>query len=384
MKTIKKILFAALGVFVLASCNNKDNEPTSVYTGETAAVNFQINAKSLGKSMESSKFRAYSPTYTSGGFSIYAFRKQVGGSDYLFERSINVGNFTYANDLLTGQENLPVGTYKFLPAYGLTTQSSILTLSPLSQGSTVLTDDLRISYNGTSPIAQEIFLQTQDDAANLTSYEIATTPADNPTVAATLKRAVGRVDVMFIAADKNSDGSYTERATGSGVDIFGNRTVESLQLQFSGLNNVMNVFGVNKTVSRTAYNVNLANLSNIIVIGDGMSTQVGETGYSRFDNVQTNDIIQGGAHVFGTYLFPNADETANVGLDLLIKLSGVDARPIQITSKNGTYLPIEKNKVTLVKIYVLNGNDVGTSTVEFEYELDVVWEEPHVIEGEIS
>lgn len=382
----KKLFVAALACIALAGCQNDKMEPNSpIASGDGVPVTFELDAKIFGQKASSVQ-RVYNPSYVKEGFSIYAFRKDVNGSDYLFERSIQIGDkFSYSTSTnkLTGTENLPIGTYKFVPAYGLSNQSQLITVPTFSQGTTTLTDAINISYNTTGALTSEVFLPIGDDAANLATWQLGTT-GTNTKVTGTLKRAVGRVDVMFIAADKVG-GQYIEKELPSGQNIFGNRTVESLQMSFRNINNTMNLFGVDATVSKTSLlNIPFTGLASKITIGDGTSTSVGETGYANFDNMSGSDIIRGSAHVFGPYLFPNANADKTVGMEMVIKLSGVESRIIPVTVNDDTRIPVEQNKVTLVKVYVLNGNDVGTTTVEFEFEVDVVWEDSNEVETEIS
>lgn len=379
----KHFLLLALGAIAMVGCQNNEILPPAnqMETGETAPVNFEFDARIFQQKMTAA--RTFSPEYTNSGFSIYAFRQAVDGSDYYFERAISTSSsdFTYnaSTHKLTGKENLPIGNYRFIGAYGVDNQASVIQRSTLNSN-VKLGDDLSITYGQPQAIS-EIFLEDVDTYTELDNYEIGLTSTPKVTVGATLKRAVGRVDVMFIAADKISEGNYQEKELPGGEDIFGKRTVNNMALIFKNTNNKMNLFGKDMTGQRTSsLRIPLTDLQQKVTIGVGTETEVGTSGYAKYDNIDPNDIIQGSAHVFGTYLFPNVNETANIDMEIQITLDGLNTRSINL----GKQIPVEKNKVTLVKIYVLNGNNVGTTTVDFEYEIEVVWEDPNEVEAEIS
>ena len=46
-------------------------------------------------------------------------------------------------------------------------------------------------------------------------------------------------------------------------------------------------------------------------------------------------------------------------------------------------IPVERNKATLIRIYVL-GDNVFTTGVEFEVEVDTVWDGSNFVDGEID
>jgi len=391
MKTVLKIFSLAFAVLLVTACQNDDEQEVNVQKEGTTSVKFELDASAL-KLDGLSKSLKYSPTYNKGGFGIYAFRQVDGGSDYVFEKEINVANMEYksATKKLEGSDLLTIGKYKFLFSYGLANQANRLTLP--SWPNKTLVNSFPITYNGSGALT-EIFLETSEsDVADLDPYELGlTNAAANPTVEATLFRAVSRVDVMFIKAKKGDDGTYTETAYPAGKNVFGERAIEQLQLRFTNLNNTMNFFGRNITTTATpSANINLSNFTNTISIGDATATEIGKDDYTNYDNVQTSDIIYGSAHVFGTFLFPNDNANKTTGLEIYIKGTGVVGRTINVSTDADHLLPVERNKVTLVKIYVLEKDGspeiptVFTTNVEFEVEIDTVWDGSHTVTGEIE
>lgn len=367
MRTKGIILLGALSLAFLAACQDSDNDVPATHQGDLANVAFEIDASPISRSAAT---RTFTPQYSLTGFSVYAYKKS--GSDYIFSKSISLANMTYdANTKkLTGADNLEIGTYKFVPAYGIVNQTSVIT-PPVWTGST-LNDNLELTFNGNSSLG-EVFLDTGNDVGNLKEYELGLTEGANQTVTATLKRAVARVDIMFISAIRLEDGTYVEKEYfDASSNVFGGKTLDQLQLRFTGINNEMNLFGVDTTTEVFDKNFSLGNFSETLTIGTGTSTLVGKDTYTNYDNIQQNDIIRGSAHVFGTYLFPSLEPAA--GLQLYIKPTVGDGRTITVSRKGDTILPIEQNKVTLVKIYILNDNNVFSTTVDFEIEIDTVWE----------
>ena len=57
--------------------------------------------------------------------------------------------------------------------------------------------------------------------------------------------------------------------------------------------------------------------ADAVTTGTGVSTVVGADKYD-FENVQPADIISGSAHLKGTYLIPNPDNTPATGFSMLL------------------------------------------------------------------
>jgi len=383
MKTIEAFFIGLLATLVLAACQD-DTETAVPYTnGEPANVTFELDASSLH---QNSATRTFSPSYDKGGFSIYAFKQVEGGTDYVYSQSVTLGDMSYSaqTQKLTGSANLPIGKYKFVPAYGLVNQSSVINVPTWS----TLTNDLTFSY-ATTTLMDEIFLSTDKEANGLTEYSLGLDATANDKVTATLKRAVARVDVMFISANRGENG-YVEKAyAGEGSNIFSDKELETVELRYKNINNAMTVFGKNATGTRENRNFQLNTLNyndadSKVTVGNGAATLVGQSDYTRYDNVQKADVISGGAHIFGNYLFPNDNGDKIADLDIYIKPVGGTGRVITITQDADTKLPLEQNKVTLVKVYVLNDNNVFSTTVDFEVEIETVWEDANEVNSSIS
>lgn len=379
MKTIETLFIGILAVIVLASCQD-DAETVPFTNGETANVTFELDASALHQNPVS---RTFNPSYSEGGYSIYAFKQVEGGTDYVFTQQVTLNDVTFSDTerKLNGNANLPIGNYKFLSAYGIVNQSP--TIQVQNFAGTTLGNDLSIQYTNNS-LMNEVFLSTDRDVNSLTDYDLGLNNSTNPKVTATLTRAVGRVDIMFISGTKGDDGKFTEQPyVGDATNIFDDRQLEQLELRFAKINPSINMFGKDNAATRISRNLNLnsldyTNATSRIVIGNGGATAIGEEGYAGYDNVQANDIISGGAHIFGTYLFPyRAGETTD--LDIYIKPVNGTARTISISE-----VPVEQNRVTLVKVYVLKGNHVFSTNVEFEVTLEVVWGDPNHVDGSIS
>jgi len=379
MKTLQVIIFMILAGFFMTSCQSDDEQVVTTDSKDQTSVKFELDASAIKYSVSDSKLK-FSPSYSKDGFKIYAFRRAVGGTDYIYEKTISLTNMTYSatDKKLSGSDLLTIGTYKFLSVYGVD-QSGVLTI-PTWTGK-VLSDNFAMEYNGSAAL-KEIFVQ-DGDVSGLESYDLGLTSDANPTVTATLKRAVSRVDIMFFKGKKEGD-TYTELPYTTG-NVFGQKTIETLQLRYQDLNSKMDFFG--NYMSGTFLNptLNLSNFTNIITIGNAAASIVGDDDYTKYDNVESADLINGAAHVFGNYVIPNTDDAATAGLTIYIKPVNGEGRTISLTNE----LPMERNKVTLVKIYVLDGDgpeepNVFTTNVKFEVEIETVWDGSHEVTGEIN
>jgi hypothetical protein len=400
MKTSLAIFFMVFIGLFMASCQNDDDDLNVSAKGseEKTSVMFELDASAIGYSVATKAATQFAPVYTKDGFSIYAFRQVVGGTDYVYEKTVSLTNLSYSpiTKKLTGSDLLPIGVYKFLPVYGLGNQSSLLTIPTWS--SQTLSNDFTISYNGGNGLS-EIFLPiTTGNVENLTSYEMGLTNTTNPTVEASLQRAVSRVDIMFIKAIKSTgeegETIYTETAYPDGKDVFGQKTVKAIQLRYKGLSNLMSFFGSNLTTSVSNPNINLNLAKGIILKGENPTeTTIGKGSYISYDNISSNDLIYGGAHIFGNYLFPNSNADKTTSLELYIEPENGLGRTINVSYDDAHKLPIERNKVTIVKIYVVdNSGDpenpnpptVFDTTVNFEVEIETVWDGSNEVTGEIN
>lgn len=385
MRTSRTIIFMAIAAFLMSACQSEDEQQNlGVEKGEQTAVKFELDASALKYEVNNSGLK-YSPEYNKNGFSIYAFKKVVGGTDYVYSKTISLTGLSYSetDKKLTGTDKLEIGTYRFLCAYG-DKQTGVLAI-PTWTGQ-VLTDNFVMQYNGSGALG-EIFV-LDGPASSLTSYELGLTSVANPTVTATLKRAVSRVDIMFFKGTKSGN-TFTEVAYPSGQNVFGNRTIEAMQLRYTDLNSTVDYFGNYVTAPTVSANVNLSNLNHTvansnITIGNATTTEIGTTGYTRYDNVQSEDLINGAAHVFGNYVIPNdaaITDTPTAGLEIFIKPVNGEGRTITLTN----LIPMERNKVTLVKIYALGDiPDIFNTEVQFEVEIETVWDGSNEATGEVK
>lgn len=143
------------------------------------------------------------PVYRTGDFRILAFKKT--GTDYVYMQDIPLAGMNFDGTALTGTVQFPAGDYKFLPSYGLVTPGNY-TWPDFTDAT--LSDALYVTHTGENfPAA--FMLNTPLDA--VPAYTVS---LDGPkqTVSATLRRAVSRVDVLFIRAEKDAaTGVYTEK-----------------------------------------------------------------------------------------------------------------------------------------------------------------------------
>ena len=359
-KTMKKIynllLFTVLAAG-LAACSS-DEEKTDV--AGPAAGNLQI----IMRTPQAAAGRG--PVYRTGDFRILAFKKT--GTDYVYMQDIPLAGMNFDGTALTGTVQFPAGDYKFLPSYGLVTPGNY-TWPDFTDAT--LSDALYVTHTGENfPAA--FMLNTPLDA--VPAYTVS---LDGPkqTVSATLRRAVSRVDVLFIRAEKDAaTGVYTEKP---GADVFGPEKLAGVNLAYTGANSRLGLSG-EKVSGLSDVSHTIGTPADVVTIGTGESTVVGADKYD-FENVQPADIISGSAHLKGTYLIPNPDNTGTTGFSMQLTSGKGSARTIALRDK----IPVERNKATLIRIYVL-GENVFTTGVDFEVEVDTVWDGSNFVDGEID
>ena len=369
------IFLMALAALGMVACE-KDGMDTITPDNpkDLTTVNFVMDASALG---HNGVTRAVAPsTYANTGFTIYAFRQQDEGPDYICNQIIEGAAMTYdpTGKTLTGSARIPTGTYRFVSSYGLVNPSNVG--MPVMVGQT-LTDNLGFTHKNTGG-TPEIFL-SEGKTEDLMTYDLGLTSVANQTVSVALKRAVARIDVMFIKAVKNSSG-YTEEAYGSGENVFGGKKLQQVQLRLTGLNDKMNFLGARLGTSTLDADIDIQNPDANKVIGNSTKTSVvGSDGYNSYDAIAEGDIINGAAHLTSPYVFPGNDATETTGLEIYIKPENEIGRTITIADK----LPLERNKVTLVKVYVLEGN-VFTTKVNFEITVETAWNGTNNATGEVN
>lgn len=119
-------------------------------------------------------------------------------------------------------------------------------------------------------------------------------------------RAVSRVDVLFIRAEKDpATGAYARKA---GRRRFRSRKLAGVKLSYTGANSRL---GLSGEKSEGIFDVShtIASPGDALTMGTGPSTVVGVGEYD-FENVRPADIISGSAHLRGTCLIPNGDDNA--------------------------------------------------------------------------
>lgn len=376
---IRNIYLPVALLACLASCSEDDSVNGSALPGdpETTEVKFEMNAMTATSSAPLSRGITL-PTLAKDNFRIMAFKKSPTSQKYLFEQDVPMAGMTLNNNVLSGTARLPIGEYKFVSTYGLT-EGGGFTLPEFTPVTTELTNDLNIAH-GTVDGTSVLFLES-GPLENLHSYALGINPTANEAVNATLSRAVSRVDVLFIQAKKNADGTYTE--VSDSADVFGVTKLANIEMQFTGLNKNVNLVGKKTTTDTGSLfdnNFQVPNLVNTVTRGtSGENTKVGTPTFLTYDNISGDDIKKGSAHVHGAYVLPFDDSATTTGLTLLLTNGLGDVRTIAVPEN----LTLQRNKVTLIKIYVLGGTVFNTD-VNFNVTIDTAWLNANTIDGEIN
>lgn len=371
MKNLKINLFLAMAAVALSACQKDDVAPAAqdgnALPTEMATVKFNMKAPLTVDGVNTKAIQEYVPAK----FRVLAFRHN--GNDYVYTKDVPFNNdLKYENSAFTGTAELPVGVYKFIPAYGLPTATDQnVQLSALTP-QTVLDANITATHLDVLPA---IFLR---ENGNIPSDTLGTTPGKTNQVKANIKRAVARVDVMFVPGNK-TDGEV------AGEDIFQGYTLDSIVVSLDKVTAAAQLFdgaGVYANTMATKHAVNLAN----IVKSDGTLTTPSTVGTGEkynFDDVKATDIIQGGQYAYGPNLFPFSDENSTANLTLRVK-SKADAnghvyeRTIDIPG-----IKLIRNKVSLIKIYAKRGNFFDTE-VTFNVSVNEIWEGSFTTEGETN
>ena len=376
---IKKTNLLVAMFACLAACSDDATVDNTLLpdNSETTTVKFEMNANT--GNYYSPLSRSVNPAaITKDNFRIMAFKKTPAGEGYFYAQDIPTAGMNYENNVLSGTVRLPIGEYKFVSTYGLAKDGGFA-LPSLTPVTTELTDDLNISH-GTVDGSSVFFLEKGTIEA-LHSYTLGINPTANESVSASLSRAVSRVDIMFIQAKKNDDGTYTE--VSDSADVFGVSQLADIEMQFTGLNRNVNLLCTKTTTDEGSLfneNFTVPDLGNTVTRGTSTDdTKVGTTGFLNYDNIKTDDIKTGSAHVHGAYLLPY-DEAINTTNLTLVLTNGLGDKRTIVAPKN---LPLERNKVTLVKIYVLSGTVFNTD-VKFNVTIDTAWLEANSVDGEIN
>lgn len=345
--------------------------------GATTSVKFELNAKT-GNYYSPISRSVNLPSITKENFRIMAFKKDPVKGNFFYAQEIPTSGMTFESNLLSGTVRLPIGEYKFVSSYGLAKDGGFA-LPNLTSATTELTDNLSITHETVD--GSSVFFLEKGSIETLHPYELGINSTANEPVSASLTRAVSRVDMLFIQARKNADGTYTE--VSDNADVFGMSQLASIEMQFTGLNKNVNLVGNKITKdSGSLFNEDfeVPDLENTVTRGTSAdNTKVGTPAFLSYDNISENDIKAGSAHVHGVYLLPFEDAKTNTSLTLVLTNVSGDQRTI-IVPKN---LPLERNKVTLVKIHVLSGTVFNTD-VDFHVTIDTTWLESNSVDGELS
>lgn len=376
MRTKKLNLFMSIFWLACVACS-EDDLPAKGEGSRPgwASMGFETRAQLTGNPAVS---RSFAPEISKAGFRILAFKKNADGA-YVYTQDVPTAGMNFADNTLSGPAELPIGEYKFVPTYGAV-NTPVFSWPELAEGKTPLIDTLSFAHtavDGTSVV----FLETRS-FQELPSYAVGLTATTADKVYTVLKRAVARVDLLFMHVKKNTDGSYTE-ITGN-TDVFGGTLPSSIEMRFRGLNRTINVTGENMTADGTFstfdQNYTVEDLQQAVTIGNGPATLLGTDDFFDYDQVKPTDIRSGAAHVQGAYLLPYPQGVANTDLTVVLTQSTGIQRTLVIPSK----LPLERNKVTLVKIYLLiddGGGDIFDSNVTFTVTVDTRWDGCNVVEG---
>ncbi len=358
MKDLRLLLFTTAAVIGMAACND-DERNVSIKDAETV---IPVSLEIASASSAIVETRAYTPSYVANGLKVYAYKLDNNGTDYKFSRSITFPDINYNSLTKTwrGDVMLEAGNYKFIPTYGLNSSDNIA-LSFLDQP--LLNENLGFSYitaPSTGNALPEIFLPIRP-VEELASFSIDALGKQSQSIKDTIHRAVARVDVMFIKARKEGN-IYIEEPYPVGQDIFGQLGLGKMELRFRDIPNRMTLMGQPQNgVINATINAPYLSQNGVTVGTNDQRTSIGDDDYFRFDSVQTIDIINGSAHVFGTYMLPNPINTKTAGLQLYVAPSitnrGGVAKTINIWyDENDNLIPLEQNKVTLIKVYVLRND----------------------------
>lgn len=376
---IKKMNLLAALLVCMASCSNDDqvgvNAPAP--DGETALFRIETHAE-MGNYSPATSRGIPLPAIAKENFRILAFKQSPQSGKFLYEQDVPKENLSCTNNVLSGTARLPIGTYKFVPTYGLAAGGGFA-LPEFTSRNTELANTLNITHNAVD--ASSVFFLGKDPVESLQTYALglsSSTPNDN--VSLSMSRAVSRVDILFLQAKEEND---VKVEVSDSTDVFGASELAGIDLQFTGLNKNINLSGnkvTNDDGSLFNSNYSITDLGNAVTKGSSETdTQVGTDGYLTYDNITTDHIKKGSAHVQGVYVLPFGEVANETRLNLTLKNKRGDVRNITVPD----ILPLERNKVTLVKIYVLSGTVFNTD-VQFAVTVDTAWLGANTVDGEIN
>ena len=386
MKRISMLGMLMACAVMVASCAKEDTGSRELTADGKIPVKFSMKTNGL----MAYATKAPSSSYDVDGFRIFAFKQS--GSDWLFTEELDLTNPVYTPNatgstggVFTGVAVLEEGVYRFVPTYGLNATGAGFTISDFTADA---------AWNNTTPVSithttgsmPEIFtLDSNFD--EISNYTVALNVA-NADYTATISRAVARVDVVIVRATGNQT-NYTEAA--DAASVFGNKTLETVTMEFTGVNPSMNYLGALPATS-TPFNYTYtigagadAEVSADVLIGTAATgATYGTSGYQGYNSVAAGDVLQGAAHMYGPFLIPNANATATQGVTLNFIDSEGTSRPITLPAGS---LPLERNYVTIIKIYLLeNGDgtnppDIWSENVNFAVTMSTEYAGNHEVDG---
>lgn len=374
MKNLKINLFVAMAAMALSACQKDEVKPTyggdNALPTEMATVQFAMQAPTLREGLNTRSIQTYEPA----NFRVLAFRHN--GTDFVYTTDVKFNNdLKYENNVFTGTAQLPVGVYKFIPAYGLPkTSDDNVTLSAL-KGNTKLDDTITVTHKDVLPA---IFLR---EDANIPMDTLGMESGAKNSVTAKIKRAVARLDILFVRGTKGKDGNFTEKP---GDDVFGGRELDSIIVSVNNITSsaqLMDGKGIYTDKMNTVYSVVLRNMVKSSGSLENPST-IGAIGYD-FDNVSETHIIQGGAYAYGPNLFPFEKEGNTTTLNLRVRSKADTNGHVYVRNITVPKIQLMRNKVTLVRIYTQN-NDFFNTRLDFNVTVEEAWEGSYNATGEAS
>lgn len=378
-KMMMKSFCAALSLLAFAACSDNDDVNNGGNPGDNgnnngplATVNFELSTDAASSGTLTKALPA--PVYGKEGFRILAFKQDETGAteDYIYAQDVDPETLTYdaSAQKLSGQVQLPIGTYKFISMYGLPA-SSILAMPELSGA--VLGPDLLMTH-ASNQVLPSVFLDVNELTA-VPSYDLGLeSPGTNETVTSSINRAVGRVDLLILRAP-------TGTTPVAGDDVFGPSGIKNITLNFGDAKNTMDLTGhiTDGAMGHTYIMDFPANAAAITMGSNDTEMTLGTEGYVTYDNVDPDHIIRGSAHVSGAYLIPESDDTPATTLSMTFTPNSGTPRTINITPA----IPLKRNYVTLITVYV-RGDNVFTTGVDFAVTIDPTWAGSQKAEVEVK
>lgn len=375
---IKNLNLLAALLVCFASCSDDEAvDNTNLSPGEdgTTVVKFEMKANT-GNNFSVVQRAINLPAIEKENFRIMAFKKSPTDGRFLYAQDISTNTMTYNNNVLSGTVRIPIGEYKFVSTYGLV-KPSMFSLPTFTELSTELKNDLSITHANLDN--SSVFFLESGPLEDLRPYQLGLNPTANENVTASLNRAVSRVDILFIQAVKDGD-TYTE--VSDSMDVFGSR-LANIEMQFTGLNRDVNLVGKKISTSDASLfdeNFTVPELEKTVTRGTATEdTKVGKPDFKSYDNITSEDIKAGSAHVHGAYVLPFEDSRTTTTARLVLTNTAGDVRTIVVNDN----IPLERNKVTLIKIYVLSGTVFNTD-VNFNIAISTEWFDANTVEGEIK